>query len=94
MALIELDYALRKDLDFDTYFKASTTVLAARKQSTEVALVQAKPLPASHACLRVIPKDISKVLPIFTQKWHAPSKPSALARKWTRTSISPVLLTA
>ncbi len=34
-------YALRKDLDFDTYFKASSTALAARRQSTEVSLVQA-----------------------------------------------------
>ena len=38
---LSVRYALRKDLDFDTYFKASTTALAARKQSTEVALVQA-----------------------------------------------------
>jgi alpha-ketoglutarate-dependent taurine dioxygenase len=34
-------YALRKDLDFDVYFKASAPALAARRQSTEVALVQA-----------------------------------------------------
>ena len=34
-------YALRKDLDFDTYFKASATALADRKQSTLVSLVQA-----------------------------------------------------
>jgi alpha-ketoglutarate-dependent taurine dioxygenase len=34
-------YALRKDLDYDTYFKASADGLAARKQSTEVSLVQA-----------------------------------------------------
>jgi taurine dioxygenase len=33
-------YSLRKDLDFDTYFKASATVLATRRQSTEVSLVQ------------------------------------------------------
>lgn len=33
-------YGLRKDLDFDTYFKASATVLATRRQSTQVRLVQ------------------------------------------------------
>ena len=31
---------LRADLDFDTYFKASATVLATRRQSTQVCLVQ------------------------------------------------------
>lgn len=42
-ALIEdlvVHYGLRKDLDFDTYFKASATVLATRRQSTQVRLVQ------------------------------------------------------
>jgi alpha-ketoglutarate-dependent taurine dioxygenase len=34
-------YGLRKDLDFDTYFKASADVLASRRQHTEVSLVQA-----------------------------------------------------
>jgi alpha-ketoglutarate-dependent taurine dioxygenase len=34
-------YGLRKDLDFDTYFKASADVLATRRQHTEVSLVQA-----------------------------------------------------
>ncbi|MEO5837312.1 MAG: TauD/TfdA family dioxygenase [Acidimicrobiales bacterium] len=38
---LSVRYALRNDLDFDTYFKASATALANRKQSTEVALVQA-----------------------------------------------------
>jgi taurine dioxygenase len=33
-------YGLRKDLDFDTYFKASADVLATRRQSTQVRLVQ------------------------------------------------------
>lgn len=33
-------YGLRKDLDFESYFKASATELATRKQSTEVGLVQ------------------------------------------------------
>jgi alpha-ketoglutarate-dependent taurine dioxygenase len=33
-------YSLRKDLDFDVYFKASAEVLATRRQSTEVSLVQ------------------------------------------------------
>jgi taurine dioxygenase len=33
-------YGLRKDLDFDTYFKASAAVLATRRQSTQVRLVQ------------------------------------------------------
>lgn len=33
-------YSLREDLDFDTYFKASAAVLATRRTSTEVALVQ------------------------------------------------------
>jgi taurine dioxygenase len=37
---LSVRYALRKDLDFDTYFKASTTALATRRQSTEVSLVQ------------------------------------------------------
>jgi taurine dioxygenase len=36
-------YALRKDLDRETYFKASDTVLATRRQSTEVGLVQVNP---------------------------------------------------
>ena len=33
-------YGLRKDLDFDTYFKASASALAARKDNTVVGLVQ------------------------------------------------------
>jgi alpha-ketoglutarate-dependent taurine dioxygenase len=36
-------YGLRHDLDFDTYFKASSTALAARRQHTEVSLVQTNP---------------------------------------------------
>lgn len=36
-------YGLRKDLDFDTYFKASSDVLATRRQHTEVSLVQTNP---------------------------------------------------
>lgn len=34
-------YGLKKDLDYDTYFKASAEVLATRRQHTEVSLVQA-----------------------------------------------------
>jgi taurine dioxygenase len=36
-------YRLRSDLDRTTYFKASETALATRKQSTEVGLVQTNP---------------------------------------------------
>jgi taurine dioxygenase len=36
-------YALRKDLDRTTYFKASDTVLATRRESSTVALVQTNP---------------------------------------------------
>ena len=37
---LSVQYSLRADLDLDTYFKASSSVLAARKNSTEVSLVQ------------------------------------------------------
>ena len=40
---LSVRYALRADLDFDSYFKASTTALATRKQSSEVGLVQINP---------------------------------------------------
>jgi alpha-ketoglutarate-dependent taurine dioxygenase len=38
---LSVRYALRKDLDFDTYFKASETALSSRRDNSEVALVQA-----------------------------------------------------
>ena len=38
---LSVQYSLRADLDLDTYFKASSSVLATRKNSTEVSLVQA-----------------------------------------------------
>ena len=38
---LSVQYSLRADLDLDTYFKASSSALATRKNSTEVSLVQA-----------------------------------------------------
>jgi taurine dioxygenase len=38
---LTVQYSLRADLDLDTYFKASSSALAVRKNSTQVALVQA-----------------------------------------------------
>jgi alpha-ketoglutarate-dependent taurine dioxygenase len=37
---LAVQYSLRADLDLDTYFKASSSVLAARQNSTTVSLVQ------------------------------------------------------